>query len=144
MSALVLAAIDLAHPDHHATILKRAARMAELEDTGIAVVTVIPDFGMSIVGSFFEDGAEQKALNAAGETLHTVTAQVLGTQASAQVTHIVRHGTAYEQILVAAHEHSATLIIMGAHRPNFQDYLIGPNAARVVRHSKCSVLVLRD
>jgi nucleotide-binding universal stress UspA family protein len=39
---------------------------------------------------------------------------------------------------------NATLIVMGAHRPAFQDYLIGPNAARVVRHAKCSVLVLCD
>lgn len=144
MSALVLAAIDLSHPDHHARLLQKAARMAEAEQAGLAVVTVIPDFGMSIVGSFFEDGAEQKALNAAGESLHAITAEVLGAEAVALVTHIVRHGTAYEQILDAAAEHGATLIIMGAHRPNFKDYLIGPNAARVVRHSKCSVLVLRD
>lgn len=144
MSALVLAAIDLAHPDHHASILQKAARMAEVDDAGIAVVTVIPDFGMSIVGSFFEDGAEQKALNAAGDSLHAVTKDALGVELSAKINHVVRHGTAYEQILVAAAEHDATLIVMGAHRPNFQDYLIGPNAARVVRHSKCSVLVLRD
>lgn len=144
MSALVLTAIDLAHPTHHATILQKAARMAEVEGAAIAVVTVIPDFGMSIVGSFFEDGAEQKALNEAGDSLHAITAEVFGAETSAQVKHIVRHGTAYEQILDAATKHEATLIIMGAHRPNFQDYLIGPNAARVVRHSKCSVLVLRD
>lgn len=144
MSALVLAAIDLAHPVHHATILQKAARMAEVEEAGIAVVTVIPDFGMSIVGSFFEEGAEQKALNDAGESLHAATNQVLGAEVSARINHIVRHGTAYEQILDAATKHGATLIIMGAHRPNFKDYLIGPNAARVVRHSKCSVLVLRD
>ncbi|WP_341863600.1 universal stress protein [Gymnodinialimonas sp. 57CJ19] len=144
MSALVLAALDLAHPEHHAPILLKAAQMAKAEGAGIAAITVIPDFGMSIVGSFFEDGAEQKALNAAGVSLHAVTQEVLGKELSADVRHIVRHGTAYEQILDAAAKHGVTLIIMAAHRPNFQDYLIGPNAARVVRHSKCSVLVLRD
>lgn len=33
---------------------------------------------------------------------------------------------------------------MAAHRPALKDYLLGPNAARVVRHSNCSVLVVRD
>jgi nucleotide-binding universal stress UspA family protein len=33
---------------------------------------------------------------------------------------------------------------MGSHRPNMSDYLIGPNAARVVRHAPVSVLVVRD
>lgn len=144
MSALVLAAIDLSHPEHHAPILHRAARMAEMEAASPGVVTVIPDFGMSIVGSFFEEGAERKALQGARDSLHAITEQVLGEAASASAKHIVRHGTAYEQILDAAAKHGATLIIMGAHRPNFQDYLIGPNAARVVRHANCSVLVLRD
>lgn len=144
MSALVLAAIDLAHPEHHATILHKAARMAEMDGAALAVVTVIPDFGMSIVGSFFKEGAEQDALTNARDGVRAVTAAVLGPEESARVKHIVRHGTAYEQILDAAGKHGATLIIMGAHRPNFQDYLIGPNAARVVRHSTCSVLVLRD
>jgi len=144
MSGIVLAAIDLAHPEHHTSILTKAASMAEIDDASIAVVTVIPDFGMSIVGSFFEEGAEQKALNDAGVALHEIVSQVLGAEKAAQIKHVVLHGTAYEEILEAARDINAQLIVMGAHRPNFQDYLIGPNASRVVRHSRCSVLILRD
>lgn len=144
MSNFVLAAIDLQHPEHHAAILSKAARMAEMDSARIAVVTVVPDFGMSIVGSFFEEGAAQAAMNTAAETLHEVVAKALGTDASAQVKHIVRSGTAYEQILETATELEPELIVMGAHRPDLKDYLLGPNAARVVRHSNCSVLVLRD
>ncbi len=33
---------------------------------------------------------------------------------------------------------------IGSHRPELKDYLLGPNAARVVRHANCSVLVVRD
>jgi nucleotide-binding universal stress UspA family protein len=36
------------------------------------------------------------------------------------------------------------LIIIGSHSPSMQDYLLGPNAARVVRHANCSVLVIRE
>jgi nucleotide-binding universal stress UspA family protein len=35
-------------------------------------------------------------------------------------------------------------IVMAAHRPELRDYLLGPNAARVVRHANQSVLVVRD
>jgi nucleotide-binding universal stress UspA family protein len=38
---------------------------------------------------------------------------------------------------------SADLIIMPAHRLKLQDYLLGTNTAKVVRHAQCSVLVVR-
>ncbi|MBT6187404.1 MAG: universal stress protein, partial [Rhodospirillales bacterium] len=31
-----------------------------------------------------------------------------------------------------------------SHRPALKDYLLGPNAAQVVRHADVSVLVVRD
>jgi nucleotide-binding universal stress UspA family protein len=36
------------------------------------------------------------------------------------------------------------MIVMASHRPELKDYLLGPNAARVVRHAECSVLVVRN
>jgi universal stress protein F len=55
----------------------------------------------------------------------------------------VRTGHAATTILVMAEEAGADLIIVGSHRPGLQDYLLGSTAARVVRHSNCSVLVVR-
>jgi len=34
-------------------------------------------------------------------------------------------------------------MIVSSHRPGFSDYFIGSTAARIVRHAKCSVHVLR-
>ena len=45
--------------------------------------------------------------------------------------------------LVARLASDDDLIVIGAHKPDFKDYLLGPNAARVVRHSHCSVHVVR-
>jgi nucleotide-binding universal stress UspA family protein len=39
--------------------------------------------------------------------------------------------------------YEADLIVVGSHRPAMKDYLLGTNAARVVRHAHCSVLVVR-
>jgi nucleotide-binding universal stress UspA family protein len=57
--------------------------------------------------------------------------------------HIVGHGSIYHEILRYADEIEADLIVISAHRPTAEDYLIGPNAARVVRHAHVSVLVVR-
>ena len=48
----------------------------------------------------------------------------------------------YAEILGVAEE--ADLVVVGSHRPAMKDYLLGTNAARVVRHARCSVLVARD
>jgi len=58
---------------------------------------------------------------------------------------LVAHGASvYVEILGAAEEAGADLIVVGSHRPAMKDYLLGTNASRVVRHAHCSVLVARE
>ena len=56
---------------------------------------------------------------------------------------MVRSGHAYRTILDVAEEKNVDLIIIASHRPGLQDYFLGSTAAKVVRHAKCSVLVIR-
>ena len=49
----------------------------------------------------------------------------------------------YKTILEVADETHADLIIVASHQPDVQDYFLGSTAAKVVRHARCSVLVLR-
>ena len=69
--------------------------------------------------------------------------KVLGDKADSDVRHIVATGNVYEEVLRVAETDSAYLIVIGSHRPALRDYLLGPNAARVVRHASCSVYVVR-
>ena len=55
----------------------------------------------------------------------------------------VRVGHAYKTILDTAEEIGADLIIVSSHQPGLQDYFLGSTAAKVVRHARCSVLVMR-
>ena len=48
-----------------------------------------------------------------------------------------------EQVLRMAEEIGCDLIVMAAGNPSLARYLLGPNAARVVRHANCCVLVVR-
>ncbi|EGM8503291.1 universal stress protein, partial [Escherichia coli] len=57
--------------------------------------------------------------------------------------HIISGGTPKDQILKLAENLNADLIIIGSNRPSIATYLIGSNAAAIVRHAKCSVLVAR-
>jgi universal stress protein F len=50
----------------------------------------------------------------------------------------------YAEILGVAEEAEADLVVVGSHRPAMKDYLLGTNAARVVRRARCSVLVARE
>lgn len=55
----------------------------------------------------------------------------------------LREGNPANEILKLAEEIEADCIVIASHRPGFGDYLIGSTAARVVRHARCSVMVLR-
>ena len=56
---------------------------------------------------------------------------------------IIANGRPASEIHHLVESKKIDLIIMAAHRPKLGDYLLGPNAARVVRHAKCSVFVVR-
>ena len=57
---------------------------------------------------------------------------------------IVRYGAIYPEVLAEAEDWGADLIIVGSHRPGMATYLLGSSAAAIVRHAKCSVLVVRQ
>ncbi len=143
MSGSVLCAIDISSPNVEKRVLEAAHQMAELRGATLDVVTVVPDFGQSIVGSFFNADHHDKSIKAAKEALNEQVESALGKEVNAKVRHVVATGTAYEEILSVAAKAKSELIVIGAHKPDFKDYLLGPNAARVVRHSDASVFVVR-
>ena len=141
-SSHILLAIDLGQPKSFEKSLPHAIEYAQKFGSTLHVMTVVPDFGMSIVGSFFPKEHENTMLQEANKQLHAFVKDKI--PKGIPVQHIVGHGTAYDEILRVSEDIKCDLIILGSHRPTMQDYLLGPNAARVVRHAKCSVLVIRD
>lgn len=138
----ILLPVDLNHASSWAKALPTAVEYARAFGSVLHLVTVIPDFRVSVVSDFFPSDFEKKALEAAREHLHAFAAQHV--PKGVPVQHIVAHGSVYEEVLAAAKQINADLIVMAAHRPELRDYLLGPNAARVVRHATQSVLVVRD
>lgn len=143
MSRPVLCAVDISNQGKDDAVLKEAKRLADLDGAQLDVVTVIPDYGKSLVAGFFDQSHHDRAVASAKAALRDQIIASLGADADARVRHVVATGTAYEEILHVAKDTNCGLIVIGAHKPNFTDYLLGPNAARVVRHSTCSVHVVR-
>jgi len=139
----ILCAVDISQPTVETAVLEVAAQFAELNGAQLDVITVVPDFGMSVVGSYFNDDHTAKANAEAKTVLNKLVEGILGEAVNDKVRHIVATGSAYDEILKTAEAANSDLIVIGAHKPDFKDYLLGPNAARVVRHSDCSVYVVR-
>ena len=52
-------------------------------------------------------------------------------------------GNAGSTLIEYAETVGADCIIVGSHKPDMQDYLLGSTAARVARHAPCAVHILR-
>lgn len=64
-----------------------------------------------------------------------------GSRKRCRVKEVVRSGEASEQVVLAAREEGADLIVMGfEHRPFLEITTIGTTTERVIRHSPCAVL----
>lgn len=123
--------------------LKVAAGIARAFGARLDVVTVIPDFGVGEVSSYFPAGFQDTARDTARTALIEHVGQVLGAEANAAVRHEVAVGKVYAEVLRVAEEAGSDLIVVGSHDPGLRDYLIGSNASRIVRHAPCSVHVVR-
>ncbi len=137
----VLLPIDLNSIETQETAVEMAIQVAERFGAKLHVMAVIPSLGVGVVSSFFPEDYEEKVLAAAETELQKFLNQRI--PEGIEVGHAVASGTIYKEVLDYAEEIEADLIVMASHRPELKDYLIGPNAARVVRHADCSVLVVR-
>lgn len=139
----ILVPIDLQETDDRARCmgLEKAIELCRLYHASLYVLTVVPDMGMPIVANYFPPDAGDKIVVDAENMLHEMVGVYV--PEDIDVHFLVGQGSIYRRILRMAEKISADLIIMPAHRLKLQDYLLGTNTAKVVRHAQCSVLVVR-
>ena len=137
----ILLPIDLSNPETQEKAVSAAIEYAKAFGARLHVVTIVPDLGVGVVGTFFPEDYVEKAKAAAGAELRDYVKRRVPDGVVAE--RAVALGTIYEEIIEYAKAIDADLIVMASHRPELKDYLIGPNASRVVRHADCSVLVVR-
>lgn len=143
MMDTILCSVDINRPDEQHNLLEVANELALAHDAQLDVISVMPDFGSTVVGAYFKDHDVTLARDTAGVKLKKLVVDVLGAERATKVRRIIGVGNVYEEVLKTAKVNEADLIVIGAHRPDLKDFLLGPNAARVVRHANCSVYVVR-
>jgi len=132
----ILLPIDLSEIEQGRAMIDVAQNLAT-KDTRIRLLNVVVDIPV-FVAAQVPNEVFKTAMITAKTTLEGLIS-VAGIEAKAEV----RSGKPGTTILTSADECADDLIIIGSHKPGLQDYFLGSTAERVVRHAKCSVLVVR-
>lgn len=132
----ILVAFDMAHKERGVEILHRARDLSGHGGT-IKVIYVLEDLPAFLEGHVPTDIIDENA-EAIDRELHGIVAKE-GVEAHV----LVRKGSAHRQILFAAEDMNADLIVIASHNPGLQDFFIGSTASKVVRSAQCAVLVDR-
>ena len=139
----LLVPVDLGDTDSLDKALPVAAALAAGEGAQIHVLAVVPTGGMPMVAAYLPaDYAEQAVAEAQAALAALLETRRELAGAAALSGHVAR-GSVYQEIMHVADRLRCDAIVMTAHRPELRDYLLGPNAARVVRHASQSVMVVR-
>lgn len=135
----ILVAVDLGEDSSWKEALPTAIDQAQHSGGRLHIVTVVPDEPPQL--AWLPEDYSAKMIAHANTQLAQLIESHVPAQMGAQPH--VRQGTIYSEIVKLAKELGIDLIVMASHRPELKDYLLGPNAARVLRHAECPVLVIR-
>lgn len=132
----IIVPVDMSALEKGENILRKAATLL---DTGgeIVLLNVVEELPGYLAIDLPVDLIENAIKDGKARLLHLK--EKVGLPARVEI----RSGAPAREILAAAEEHKADLIIVASHMPDYTNYFIGATADRVVRHAKCSVLIDR-
>ena len=136
MYSHILVPVAIEHGNRGATAIKIATKL--LSEGGkitlYHVMEDVPAYAASYLPHGLRDAHRKEA---------TTELEKLAGSVSADCAVIVDHGHSSTTILQHAADHGVDCIVLASHKPGFEDYFLGSTAARVVRHARCSVHILR-
>ena len=140
----ILVPVDLEEESSWRKALPVAIEMCRKLGKKLHLVTVLPTYGLAIVGGYFPPDFEKNVFAETEKRLAAFAKEHIPDDV--KVDCIVRQGTIYEEIIDTRAKlgDACDLIVMASHRPQLADYLLGPNASRVVRHANVTVMVVRE
>ncbi len=137
----ILLPIDVDYSNTAAAVYSKAAAIARLSGAELRVTTVVPGFGMPIVAAHFTEEMRKEALVRVEEAMERFIAE----HCDESVSHEIRVGKNWEQIIQAADDWGADLIVVYHNRHRtINEVFSGTCTQRVTDHAHCSVLRLRN
>ncbi|WP_305983945.1 universal stress protein [Roseibium sp. MMSF_3544] len=137
----ILVPVDPAESGFAADALSKASQLARDYGAKIHLLAVCPEV-QSFVSSQLPDGWQQREIDETGVILDKIAAELDVPDGAIDIE--VRMGSVYHEVIEEAERSGCDLVLMTSHKPGLSTYFIGSNAAHIVRHAPCSVLVLRD
>jgi len=138
----IMLPVDLNEEASWEKALPTALSLCQSFGASLHVVTVLPDYRMPLVGSYFPKNFAAKAHKAISEAQHEFIREHVPEDITVQS--VIVDGSPWEAIIKAAKQLEIDLIVMASHnKRKFVDYVLGPNAEHVVHHSKVSVMIVR-
>jgi len=137
----ILFPIDLEHTPEADKALKIAIEEAQRSNAKMTVMTVAPGFGMPIVASFFDAATVRNAMKEVARQLKSYITDNF--PQDIEINAVVVEGNPAELILKQARKDGCDLIVVTSHNNQVEHLLLGSCAAKVVRHSGCSVTVVK-
>ena len=135
MYKTIIVPIDIGHMERAETMIKAARELGA--DAHIILANAIETVPSHIQAEIPANLIESSRKNSRSK-LEEIAKTVDGSVSVEMI-----EGHAASAILDLAEDKNADAIVIASHKPGWQDYLIGSTASRVVRHAKCSVLVVR-
>jgi nucleotide-binding universal stress UspA family protein len=140
MFKTILVPVDLGEIGAAQPALDKAVELAAISEGSIRLIYVRAIVPVTYM-EFMPPAFDQEQQDEAEKKLAKLAAQVkLPTE---RVSAVVRLGSIYNEVLDEAEKTGADLVVIGSHRPSMATYLLGSNASTIVRHARCSVLVVR-
>ena len=138
----ILIPVDLENIEFAEKAMNAAIQQAKDSGASIHVVTAIPGFGMSMVGSFFPDDAMEKALTAVTKKLKSYVEKEIPNEIKSSFKAL--QGKAHKEILRESKSVGADLIVIPSHNHKKVDrVLLGSCTSRIVERAKVSVMVIK-
>lgn len=137
----ILVPVDPAEAAFAKEAVAKAVQFAKDYGSKIHLLSVCPEVQSFVASHLPKDFQEREVAETQAILDGLVSDMGIGAD---QVTTEVRVGVVYHEVIEAASESGSDLVLIHSHTPGFATYFIGSNAAHIVRHAPCSVMVLRD
>ena len=144
MSRTILVPIDISDSELTQRVITHVEAEAKIDDAEVHFLTVIPSLPYydSLGLAYSAELPAMDDLKAEAKSQLEEIIKKFSIPADRVQIHIAE-GSPKDKILEMAKKLPADMVIIASHRPDITTYLLGSNAAAVVRHAECSVLVVR-
>ena len=140
MNRTILVPIDISDSELTQRVISHVEAEAKIDDAEVHFLTVIPSLPYYASLGLAYSAMDDLKAEAKSQLEEIIKKFKLPTD---RVHVHVEEGSPKDRILELAKKIPAHMIIIASHRPDITTYLLGSNAAAVVRHAECSVLVVR-